>query len=68
VDFADVADGAARDVLVSCASSVLGVALIPHLGDDFGVVLCLLREMTRFVHRPAEWLLDIDMLAGVHRE
>ena len=67
VDLADVADGAAGDVLVAGSRLVARMALVTHLGDDLGVLLGLLRQVARFLHRPAERLLHVHVFADAHR-
>jgi hypothetical protein len=43
------------------------VTLVAHLRHDFRIVLRLLRQVPRLVHRPAERFLDVDVLAEAHR-
>jgi len=61
-----VADGAAANVLVAGARAVARVSLVPHLRDDGGFLLRLLRQRTRLLDRPAEWLLHVDVLVQIH--
>ena len=52
--------------LVAEASLVARVALVAHLRHELGIVLGLLRQHACFVDRPAQGLLDVDVLAGIH--
>ena len=67
VHFADLAERSALDVFNPPPRVVGRVTLVAHLRHDFGIVLRLLREVPRLVHRPAERLLDVDVLAETHR-
>ena len=66
VDFLHVADVAALDVLESLARVVERVPLVAHLGGDLGLGR-LLRQGAGLVHRPAQRLLHVDVLAERHR-
>ena len=67
VHFADLADGAPHDVLDGAAFPVARVTLVAHLRDDALLLGRFLLQVPRFVNRPAERLLDVDVLAGIHR-
>ena len=56
-----------HDVLDRPALLVVRVALVAHLRDDRLLLGRLLLQVPRFVDRPAERLLDVDVLAGIHR-
>ncbi len=66
VHFADVADRAGHEVFLAAPRLVLRVALVAHLRDDL-LLGRLLRQVPRFVHRPAHRLLHVDVLAEIHR-
>ena len=65
VDFLHVADVAALDVLDRLARVVERVPLVAHLGGDLGLGR-LLRQGAGLVHRPAQRLLHVDVLAERH--
>ena len=52
--------------LVAEPRLVARVALIAHLRDDLRILLRLPGQVTGFLDRPAERLLDVDVLAQVH--
>ena len=64
---ADLAEGAALDVLDAAARVVGRVTLVAHLRHDLRIVERLLREVPRLVHRPAQRLLHVHVLAEAHR-
>src|SRR6185312_777004 len=60
-------DDAGRDPFVDRARAVARVALVAHLRDELLVGERRLPEDARLAHRPGERLLDVDVLARVHR-
>ena len=66
MDFADLSDRAAHDVLVAGAGVVGRMSLVAHLADDLAI-LRLLGEDACLLDGPAERLLHVDVLAEVHR-
>ena len=67
VDLAHFTDRAAVNQLVAGAGVVGRVTLVAHLRDDLAI-LRFLGQDARFLDRPAERLLHVDVLAEIHRQ
>ena len=67
VHFGHVADRARLHPLHGLAPVVPRVALVAHLRDGLRRLPRLARQLARFVHRPAQRLLHVDVLAEIER-
>ena len=65
--FGDVADRARLHPLHRLAAVVPRVALVAHLRDDLRRLPRLARQRARFVDRPGQRLLHVDVLAEIER-